>query len=156
MNSNPTIKTEDAFFEYCHSRDFRGHRVIGIFAAFTYCFCKADFFQEVCVVLVCYGLMLNEWGWQKLAEWGRIPMIPQRSFLKEQGGEMMPDFVNLFMHGCFEEALGNPSIIAPDFRLKNLGMKGIGLLRLLLIVKHFCHWLTTFGFSSANINIVKE
>lgn len=144
-------------FEISNIRRLNCNEIFALFLIFIFRFVTKSFYRELVFFVIGYRLLMNEWGWKKCAELDYGGSIDtDQEFCEAQGTEFVPDFANMFIMDYFTPLVQSNSVLKDPSQLEFMGLESIKLLRVILLIKHFCNWLNINKFSSAKIDIFKD
>lgn len=148
------------------------------FLIFAARFCSLEFFREVCVFVVGFRAMMNELGWSQTRQAStpqpptlqplnastaqppnpstaqRLspqPSAPPELFCKTQPPEHIPNFANDYIIDFFPMSLRSRAVVCQPCALWFLGASSVKILRLILLTKEFCTWLSRLKLTSSNV-----
>ena len=150
-------KMDIIMFEISNIKKLNCNEVFALFLVCSFRFVTVEFYREIVFFVVCFRLMMNEVGWEKyrdLNDGAEKP--PDSEFCEEQNAEYLPDFCNDFLLDYLPVCFGTNKILCDAECLVFFGTEAVRLLRMILLIKHFCMWLFTHRFTKAKIEILKD
>jgi hypothetical protein len=138
-------------------RKLNCNEIFALFLLYIFRFVTRDFYKELVFFVVAYRDMMNKVGWAKYKEMNDLPTEDtSKEFCEEQNGEFLPDFSNIFLTDYFTSYLTSNQILSNPASLSFLGLESIKLLRVILLIKHFCNWLFLNKLTKAKLDIQKD
>lgn len=154
---NYLSQIDPIILEINNAKSLNCNEVFSLFLIYISRFVTVPFYIELVFFIVSYQQMMNTKGWSKINETNENDVSDNSlDFCEEQSAEFVPDFANYFILDYFGEALEPGIILKENFELKFFGLDSIKLLRIILIIQHFCLWLFNNKFTKAKIDIFKE
>lgn len=145
-------------YEINNAKSLNCNEIFSLFLIYVFRFVTREFYRELVFFVLAYKAMMNQKGWEKCKETGNgFGLDPSKEFCEEQNAEFVPDFANYFILDFFADCFGPRRLLKEGVReLKFFGTESIKLLRVILLIKHFCLWLYNNKFTKAKIDIFKE
>ena len=143
-------------YEINNAKSLNCLEIFSLFLIYVFRWVTRPFYRELVFFVVSYALMMNKKGWEKCADSQSRFAFEKKNFCEEQNAEFAPDFANYFILDYFTGCFGKDSILKEPRSLKFFGLESLKLLRVILLIKHFCLWLFNNKFTKAKIDIFKE
>lgn len=144
-------------FEINNGKRLNCNEIFALFLIYVFRFVSKGFYRELAFFTVAYRLVMNKRGWSKYREMNDgFNVNTSKEFCEEQGAELLPDFSNELVNACFASYIGGHDVLVDPACLHFLGLDAIKLIRLILLIKHFCNWLNIHRFTKAKIEIKKD
>lgn len=143
-------------YEINNAKSLNCNEIFALFLIYVFRFVRREFYRELVFFIVSYKVMMNQKGWEKCKDMS-APFDFSKEFCEEQNAEFVPDFANYYILDYFPECFDSGKILKEVYsQLKFFGTESIKLLRIILLIKHFCSWLYNNKFTKAKIDIFKE
>lgn len=133
------------------------NETFALFLAYSFKFVSIEFYREIAFFVVGFRHIANKIGWDIYREEHKNAEIDfELEFCQEQNAELLPNMSNEFIVEFLPECFFSGKLLSESESLTFFGSDAIRLLRMILMTKHFCHWLFVNKFSKSKIEIVKE
>lgn len=144
-------------YEINNAKSLNCNEIFALFLIYVFRFVSVPFYKELVFFVVAYKNMMDQKGWDKCRETNDgYPYDPAKEFCEEQNAEFAPDFANFFILDFFGQCFRDKTLLQDTAQLRFFGLESIKLLRVILLIKHFCLWLYNNKFTKAKIDIYKE
>lgn len=150
-------RLESNLMDFLSNRSFNCNKIFALFLVYANRFVSNVFFGELVFFVVVYQKMMNVYGWNKLREMNLGGLVNENGlFCDSQNGEYLPDFSNVFLVQYLSPMLLGEEVLKSVKSLQFFGTESLKLLRIILLTKQFCNWLSVMRFTKAKIEILKE
>lgn len=158
---------EDYGSEFCQRiddilSDYVGEKLscndcFALFAIHTSLYVSQDFLKEILIFLGLFRKVLNQNGWEIYKEHNpNVPCDTSQEFCEDpSSAEYAPDSSNAFILAFFPKFIKEGILKKANANTLLLGLDIERLMRVVLVINHWCQWLQTHKFSDAKVIINK-
>ena len=147
-----------SIFEINNAKSLNCTEILSLFLIYVFRFVSKSFYKELVFFIVSYRLMMNQKGWEKIQDMvnSEDAKRSEQQFCDNHNAEFAPDFANFYILDFFSDLIQSKRLLKQPHSLHFFGLESIKLLRIILLIKHFCLWLYNYKFTKAKIDIFKE
>ncbi len=82
--------------------------IFSLFLIYIYRFVSMEFYKDLAFFVVCYRVLMNQKGWNKIKEMNDGEPLEENTnedFCSVKGAEFVPDFSNVFIMEYFADCI---------------------------------------------------